>query len=129
MKNKELKEILEQVKKVNELSDNILEKLRKEIFSEEIEGEIISILDKENKELSLDDIAIQIWIDRGGLELKNNEDYYRNEEFFNLQNIVRNVIFDSLTQKGYLDVIRKKETQEVQKMFFKKKVIIKKTKK
>jgi hypothetical protein len=87
-----------------------------------MEEDIIAIFERDSERLSLDDIVIKLWIDRGGLELKNKDDYYNDIEFFNLQNIVRNVIFDSLTQKGYFNVVREEKTQKVIKTYFEKKV-------
>ena len=128
MKKEKLKKILERVKKIDNLIFDIQKELRDEIFFEDFKKEIKEIFDEsKNKELSVRDVAIKLWVSRGGVELKNKDDYYIQPEYNNLEMMVRDVIFYLEEEDGYLDMVRKKKMKEVESIFHKKSKKIKKT--
>ena len=128
MKKEKLKKILERVKKIDNLIFDIQKELRDEIFFEDFKKEIKEIFDEsKNKELSVRDVAIKLWVSRGGVELKNKDDYYIQPEYNNLEMMVRDVIFYLEEEDGYLDIVRKKKMEEVESIFHKKSKKIKKT--
>ena len=66
---------------------------------------------------------------KGGIELKNEDDYYSQPEYHNLEMMVRDVIFYLDEEEGYLDLIRKIKMEEVESIFHKKSTTKKTTKK